>query len=136
MANALARWIRAALAPSPAAAGGGASAPPLPFKGGFVQTFGLDVRAALLAVLVDTLAFGGTIGSGGLLYAVEVMAGVVLAFITYRIQVKWYGDDHDSALIKALVIGLVTAIPVPITPILAGPAGLLGLAHAWLRPKR
>jgi len=104
---------------------------PVRADGGLIQTFGLDIRVAILAIAVDTLAFGGTLGSLGALYAVELGAGLVLAVITYKIQRAWYGDDHDPALIKALAIGLLTAIPAPITPILAGPAGLLGLLRLF-----
>lgn len=100
---------------------------------GFFQTFGLDVRAAALAIIVDLMAFGGTIGSAGVLYAVEIGAGIVLTFITYKIQRRWYGDDHDSALIKALIVGLLTAIPVPLTAVVAAPGGILGLLHGLLR---
>jgi hypothetical protein len=113
----------------------GRQTPPNPHpirRGGFIQTFGLDVRAAALAVIVDVLVFGGSIASLGALYVVELGAGVVLTFITYKIQRTWYGDDHDSALIKALIIGLLTAIPVPVTGLFAGPGGLLGLVQ-WMR---
>jgi hypothetical protein len=101
--------------------------PSVVHKGGFIQTFGMDVRVAILAVVVDFLAFGGDIVSFGVLYVVELGAAIVLTFVTYKIQRAWYGDDHDSALIKALVIGLLTAIPVPITWLVAGPGGLIGL---------
>lgn len=106
-------------------------APPL--KRGFTQLFGLDIRVAILAVLVDFLAFGGSIATLGALYVVELGAGIALIFITYKIQRAWYGDDHDSALIKGLVIGLITAIPAPITWIVAGPGGVIGLIHQWWR---
>jgi hypothetical protein len=104
-------------------------------KGGFVQTFGLDIRVAILAVVIDSMVFGATWITGGVLYVVELGAGVVLAFITYKIQRVWYGDNHDSALIKALVIGLLTAIPAPITGIFAGPGGILGLIHLFRNRK-
>ena len=100
-------------------------------KGGFVQTLGLDIRVAILAMVIDSMVFGATWISGGVLYVVELGAGVVLTFITYKIQRAWYGDNHDSALIKALIIGLLTAIPAPITGIFAGPAGILGLIHLF-----
>jgi hypothetical protein len=106
---------------------------PVAPRGGFIQTFGLDVRVAILATVVDFLVFGGDIVSFGALYVVELGAGIVLAVITYKIQRAWYGDDHDSALIKALVIGLLTAIPVPITGIVAGPAGILGFFNLFRR---
>ncbi len=102
-------------------------------KSGIVQAFGLDVRVAILAVVVDFLVFGGDIATAGLLYPVELVASVVLGFITYRMQRAWYGDDHDSALIKALVVGLLTAIPVPVTVVIAGPAGLVGLLNPFRR---
>ena len=108
----------------------GTTAPP-PVRGGFIQTFGLDVRVAVLAVIIDFLAFSGDIISLGMLYIVELGAAVVLTYVTYRIQRIWYGDDHDAALIKALVIGLLTAIPVPITGIVAGPGGLIGLFNLF-----
>jgi hypothetical protein len=102
-------------------------------RGGFIQSFGLDIRAAALAVLVDFLVFGATWASVFALYFVELGAGVVLTFITYKIQRAWYGDEHDSALIKALIVGLLTAIPVPVTGLFAGPTGLIGLAHLFLK---
>jgi len=103
---------------------------------GLLGTFGLDPRAAILTILVDLMANSATIVSAGLLYEVELGAAVVLAFVTYKIQRRWYGDDHDSALIKALIVGLLTAIPVPITPIVALPGGLLGLLQLLRRKDR
>lgn len=94
---------------------------------GFSGTFGLDPRVALLTVLVDLMANSATIVSAGLLYEVELGAAVVLSYIAYRAQRAWYGDDHDSALIKALMVGLLTAIPAPITPLFAIPGGMIGL---------
>jgi chromate transport protein ChrA len=95
------------------------------------------VRVAALVLIVDSLVFSATFLTAGLLYAVELGAGVVLAYITYKIQRHWYGDGHDSALIKALVVGLLTAIPVPLSSALpVGTAGFLGLIHMLLPKKR
>lgn len=107
--------------------------PPVSARGGFVQTFGIDPRAALLTMVVDFLAFGGDIISLGVLYVVELGAAVVLTYVTYKIQRSWYGDDHDAAIIKALILGLLTAIPVPISGIVAGPGGLLGIIGLFRR---
>lgn len=96
---------------------------------GLAQTFGLDIRAAALVVIVDLMVFGGSIASFGLLAWLELVAGVALGFIVYRIQHHWYGDDHDSALTKSLIVGLVTIIPAPVTPVIAIPCGLLGLVQ-------
>jgi hypothetical protein len=102
---------------------------------GLVQTFGLDIRAAMLAVIVDVMANGISYVSFGVFYLVELLAAFPLAFIVYKIQRSWYGDDHDSALIKALIVGLLTAIPAPITPIIALPGGALGLIRLFQRKR-
>jgi hypothetical protein len=106
-----------------------------PAARGFAASFGLDPRVALLTVLVDLMANSATIVSAGLLYEVELGAAVVLTFIAYKAQRAWYGDDRDSALIKSLVVGLLTAIPVPISPLFAIPGGAIGLLRL-LRSKR
>jgi hypothetical protein len=100
---------------------------------GFMSTFGLDPRVALLTVMVDLMANSATIVSAGLLYEVELGAAVVLTLIAYKAQRAWYGDDRDSALIKALIVGLLTAIPVPITPLFALPGGAIGLLRLFRR---
>lgn len=101
---------------------------------GLAQAFGLDIRAAILTILVDMLLFGEEVVSLGTLIPLSIAVACVLGFIVYKMQTKWYGDDHDSGLIKALVVGLVTAIPAPITPVIAIPGGILGLIN-MLRKK-
>jgi hypothetical protein len=93
-------------------------------------TFGLDPRVAVLTVIVDMMVFGGDAITLGALIPIGIAVGAILAFIVYKIQMKWYGDDHDSALIKALTVGLLTAIPAPLGPFFAVPTGLLGVVKA------
>ena len=97
------------------------------------QMFGIDPRIAFLAFIVDLMLFGAGAATAGLtlplVIPLAVAAGVVLGRITYKAQMKWYGDDHDSAMIKASIIGLLTAIPVGIPAIVWVPSGLLGLLH-------
>jgi hypothetical protein len=99
----------------------------------FTQLMGLEIRAAVLMFTVDTLVFGGDVASLGALIPVAVGAGAVLGFIVYKIQRKYYGDDHDAALIKALIVGLLTAIPVPLGPVVAVPSGLIGIVNTVRR---
>jgi len=100
---------------------------------GFAATFGLDPRVAVLTVIVDVMVFGGDAITLGALIPIGIAVGAILAFIVYKIQMTWYGDDHDSALIKALIIGLLTAIPAPLGPLFAIPGGLLGVVKAISR---
>jgi hypothetical protein len=97
--------------------------------GRFGQHFGLDPRITLLTIAVDSMLFGGqlvTLGSTALL---SIPAGIVLGFITYRAQRHWYRDDRESAMIKALIVGLLTAIPTSLPGFLTIPSGIVGLAH-------
>jgi hypothetical protein len=100
---------------------------------GLAATFGLDPRVAVLTVIVDMMVFGGDAITLGALIPIGIAVGAALAFIVYKIQMKWYGDDHDSALIKALIVGLLTAIPAPLGPFFAIPGGLLGIVNAIRR---
>jgi hypothetical protein len=103
--------------------------------GGFGQFFGLDPRIVLLTTVVDTMLFGGefiTLGTSTLL---AVPVGIVLGFITYKAQRHWYRDDRESAIIKGLIVGLLTAIPTSLPGFLTIPSGIVGLVHILRRKK-
>jgi hypothetical protein len=92
--------------------------------------FGIDPRVAFLTVIVDMMLFGVETATVELsTIFVSVPVGIVLAVIAYRAQMKWYGDDRETALIKGLTLGLLTAIPTPLPAILYIPAGIVGLFH-------
>ena len=93
---------------------------------GFSQNFGLDPRIAGLMLIVDLMLNAGDIVSMGSLVPFSIAAGIVLGYITYKAQMNWYGDDKESAKIKAIVVALLTAIPTPLPAILYVPAGVLG----------
>jgi hypothetical protein len=99
----------------------------------FSQVFGLDPRVAFLTLIVDMMLNAGDLLSMGLLVPVSIAAGIVLGYAVYRAQINWYGDDEESARIKAIILGLLTAIPTPIPEILYIPAGVLGLFHGFWR---
>ena len=100
---------------------------------GLASMLGLDPGAAGLAILVDLMVFGGDAASLGLFVPFAAAVAAVLGYIVYRIQVTRHGDTHGAALIKALSVGLLTAIPVPLTPIIAIPGGILGIVRAARR---
>jgi hypothetical protein len=93
---------------------------------GFAQTFGLVPGIAILTVAVDVMLQGATVVSGGLLIPFSIVGGCVLGFITYRAQMRFYGDDDEAAKIKACVVAVLTAIPSPLPYALFVPAGLVG----------
>jgi hypothetical protein len=104
---------------------------------GFAQMFGLHPAAALLTVIVNTMIFGAA-GVAGLislptagaslvaLTAISTICGCILGIITYMAQKKWYADDKESAVIKALIVGFLTAIPVGLPGYLVIPSGIIG----------
>jgi hypothetical protein len=96
-------------------------------SGGLCQIFGLHPPIAFLIVLVDAMVFGADTFSMELLLPLGIAVAVVLGIIVYLAQKKWYGDDKESAFIKGLIFFLLTAIPVPLGPFLAVPAGVIGI---------
>lgn len=98
---------------------------------GFAQIFGIHPAIAFLTLIVDLMLFGGEIASLGAILPVSIGAGAVLGSIAYLAQRKWYGDDKDSALIKGLILGFLTAIPTPLPAILSVPSGIVGLIHSF-----
>ena len=115
---------------------------PLPYHrvavsaGGFGQIFGLDPRVVLLTMIVDTMLFGGQFITLGVSSLISLPVGIVLGFITYRAQRHWYRDDRESAIIKGLIVGLLTAIPTSLPGFLTVPSGIIGLVHLLRRKKR
>jgi hypothetical protein len=104
-----------------------AAAAPVEASRGLCQMFGLDPRVAFLTVIIDAMVFGADTFSMELLLPLGIGVAVVLGIIVYLAQKKWYGDDKESALIKALIIFVLTAIPVPLGPFIAIPGGVIGI---------
>lgn len=100
---------------------------------GFGQAFGLHPIPALTTLAVNAMLFGGTVLTMGALAPLAVLVAGVLAFITYRAQQRFYGDDHDAALVKALAVGLLTAIPVGLPMFLTVPSAVVGIVHTLRR---
>ncbi len=69
----------------------------------------------------------------GASFPVSLAAACVLGFITYRAQMRWYGDDSENARIKAVILAFLTAIPTPLPAFLYVPAGAVGLVHSLRR---
>ena len=99
----------------------------------FGQLWGLHPGIALLTLVVDTMLFGGEVASLGTSFVISLAAACVLGFITYRAQMRWYGDDSESAAIKAAIVAFLTAIPTPLPAFLYVPAGAVGLVHTLRR---
>jgi hypothetical protein len=96
---------------------------------GLMQMFGLDPRAAALVTVVDLMMIMLDIVSGATFVVIGVGVAAYVAFLVYKMQRKFFGDDHDASLIKAMIVGLLMAIPVPLTPILSVFCGIAGVVQ-------
>jgi putative flippase GtrA len=96
--------------------------------------FGLHPIVGGLTLIVDMMLFPLDIVSGGADLLISCTVGVMVAIIAFLAQKKWYGDDGESAFIKALILGLLTSIPTALPAVIYAPAGVVGLVHS-LRKK-
>ena len=94
---------------------------------GFAQTYGFVPGMVLLTFVFDCMLNAGEIGTMGLLIPLSIAVSVVLGVITFLAQRKYYGDDVEAALIKALILATLTAIPTALPAFLYVPAGIVGL---------
>ena len=65
-------------------------------------------------LIVDLMLNAGDIVNMGLAVPFSIAAGISVGWITYKAQMNWYGDDKESAKIKAIVVAPLTAIPTPL----------------------
>ena len=99
----------------------------------FGQAFGLHPIPALATLAVNAMLFGGTAATMGALAPVAILVAVVLGYITYKSQVRFYGDDVEAARVKALTVALLTAIPVGLPAFLTVPSAVVGVVHILRR---
>jgi hypothetical protein len=94
---------------------------------GFAQSFGLHGSVAAFVIAVDLMvnAAGLATLEAGLI-PLSIGAGVVMGLVTYLAQRRWFGDDEQSALIKALMMGVLTCIPTSIPNCVLLPAAAIG----------
>jgi hypothetical protein len=111
---------------------------------GFGRVFGLHPGIAFFTIAVNLMLFGkdglavvfaGPTAGLDLLVAlaISMAAGATVGYVTYLGQQKWYGDDQESAKIKGMITGVLTAIPTGLPGMLFGSAAIAG---SLLRGKR
>lgn len=96
---------------------------------GFGQLFGLHPIPTVLTLAVNAMLFGGELATFGALVPLGFLVAIVLGIITYKAQKRLYADDDETALVKAMAVALLTAIPTGLPSCLTVPAGLVGFVH-------
>jgi hypothetical protein len=89
----------------------------------FGQTFGLHPLTAMGLFVVDWMLFGEEVATAGVGWLVSLPVGVALGLIAILIQKHVYKDETAPAIAKGLLVGLLTAIPAPLSSL-----GILPLA--------
>ena len=121
-------WERVTEPPTPSIA----NHPHNPARG-FGQMFGLHPIPAILTLAVDTMLFGSTIATGGAIWPLALGVPAVLGFVTYRAQMRFYGDDSEAAMIKAVAVSLLSAIPTSLPGFLTVPSAVVGVVQTLRR---
>ncbi len=105
---------------------------------GLGNIFGLHPAVAFFTMGVNLMLFGKdglalalALPTGGadisIALLISVGVGALVGYVTYLGQMKWYAEDHESAKIKALITGVLTAIPTGLPGMLFGSVALAGL---------
>lgn len=94
---------------------------------GLAQVFGLHPALALFVIIVDAMVSAVDVATLGISAPVLwLLASVFTGAIVFMGQKKWYDDDQDSALIKSLIVGVLTALPTPLPAFLTVPSAIVG----------
>src|SRR5438309_7066654 len=89
----------------------------------FSQTFGLHPLTAMGLFVVDWMLFGEEVATAGVGWLISLPVGFLLGLIAILIQKHVYKDETLPAVAKGLLVGLLTAIPAPLSSL-----GILPLA--------
>jgi hypothetical protein len=88
------------------------------------QMLGLHPTIAFSVVIVDVMLTALDITGVGWSGSCLVAGG--LGYACYLMQRNSYGDTHDAAVAKGIIVGVLTAIPTPLPSFLTASAGAVG----------
>lgn len=85
----------------------------------FMRLIGIHPLLAVLMIIVDAAIFGTNMATLGSIIWITAPAGVIIGVLTSYIQVREGGDPWLIAIVKGLILGLLTLIPTPLGTIFA-----------------
>ncbi len=99
-----------------------------------VQMFSLYPLIAFFIILVDSMASAVDVATLGITMPVLwLISSVFSGVVVFMGQKKWGGDDQESAIIKALIVGFLVALPTPFPSFLTLPGAALGVIQTLRR---
>jgi len=97
----------------------------------FARTVGLHPLTALGLLVVDWMLFGEEVATAGVGWLVSLPVGIMLGLVAFMIQRRSYKDEPGPAAAKALIVGLLTAIPAPLSSFGILPMALFGAIRVF-----
>jgi hypothetical protein len=88
--------------------------------------WGLHPASAGGLVAIDWMLFGGEIASFGVLVVVSFFVGCAVTVPVALIQRYAYGDNWGASIGKAMLVGLLTAIPTALPSFVTAGWGVVG----------
>jgi hypothetical protein len=98
----------------------------------FCQTFGLHPLVGFSLFTVDSILFASEIMTLEATWALTVPIGLALTIPAILLQRRLYGDTWKGAVGKGLVVGVLTAIPLPIASVMTLAGSVLGTTRGLL----
>ena len=100
------------------------------------QTLGLHPLTAMGLFVVDWMLFGEEVATAGVGWLISLPIGLVLGSIAILIQKRAYKDDTMPAIAKGTLVGLLTAIPAPLSSFGILPLAAFGMIRAFSSKQR
>jgi hypothetical protein len=101
----------------------------------FCQTFGLHPFVGFSLFAVDSALFASEVVTIDATWALTIPLGLALTIPAILLQKQVYGDSWRAAVGKGLIVGILTAIPLPIASLITLTGGVLGTVRG-LRSNR
>jgi hypothetical protein len=99
------------------------------------QTFGLHPSVGFSLFAVDTMLFASELLTLEATWALTIPVGLALMVPAALLQKRLYGDSWKAAVGKGLLVGVLTAIPLPLASIMTFAGGLIGACKSMLGGK-
>ena len=101
---------------------------------GLAQLFALNPLLAIFIILVDAMVSAVDVATLGISAPVLwLIASIFTGVVVFMGQKKWGGDDQEGALIKALMVSFLVALPTPFPSFLTVPSAIVGTVQMLRR---
>jgi hypothetical protein len=99
------------------------------------QTFGLHPLVGFSLFAMDTALFTSEVLTVEATWALTIPVGLALTVPAILLQKRLYGDSWKAAVGKGLLVGVLTAIPLPLASLMTFAGGVIGAGKGLLGSK-